>query len=120
MTNKLFIVRYVLFDNDFCEKIDEKVNDEIDTFFRNSSIESDNREGFDDIIDFDVIFAQNIDFFDVAKSVANKIIKRVDDEVSDEISDEVTNDFENEINSLNINDTSFLNINFASFVANFF
>ena len=113
MTNKLFIVKYVLFDVDFCEKINEKINDEIDALFKNSSIENDNREDFDDITNFDVIFAQNIDFCDIAKSVANKIIKRVDDEVNDEvndeINDEITNDFENKINSLN--NTSSQNIN---------
>ena len=101
MTNKSFIVIQNL--------VVKKVKNEIDAFLKNSSIESDNREDFDDVIDFDVIFVQNINFFDVIKSVANKIdlieinkiIKRIDNKVNDEINDEMTNDFENEINSLN-------------------
>ena len=52
-----------------------KKNDKIDAFLRNSSIENDNREDFDDIIDFDIIFARNFNFFDIAKNVANKINK---------------------------------------------
>ena len=78
---------------------------------KNSSIESDKRKSFDDIIDFNVIFAQNIYFFDVANDVANKIkIDKIIENVENEINDEVTNDFE----------TSSLNIDFSSFVANLF
>ena len=136
ITNKLFIVKYVFVDVDICEEI----------VLRNSSIESDNRENFDDI-NFETIFAQNIRFFDVAKSVVdnadnvnsikinkinsikinkinsmkvNKIMKKVDNEISDEIK----NCFENETISLNTNKTSSLenevNIYFKDFVANFF
>ena len=85
--------------------------------FEKSSVENDKRENFDDIIDFDAIFTQNICFFDVARDVANKIdsikinkiTKRVVDEVNNEINDEITNDFENKINSLD--NASLLNIN---------
>ena len=105
MTIKSFIVRYVLFDVDFCEKVDEEISD---AFSRNLDTDLDRRDGFDDSIDFEIIFAQNNCFFDVAKSVANKVdsievdkaMKRVDDEVSDEVSDEVADGFEGEIDSL--------------------
>ena len=110
MTNKSFIVKYVFVDID----IDENVDDEIDAFFKNSSIESDNREDFDNIIDFDAIFAQNIYFFNVAKSVANKIdsmkINKINstkffDEIESEVNDEVTNDFEDKLSSLDKDET---------------
>ena len=116
-----------MFDVDFCEKMN-KIKSEICAILKNSSVENDKREDFDDIINFDIIFAQNICFFDVTRNVANKINSmRFFDEIENEISDEVTNDFENfcenmtnNASSLNINDTSFLNVDFASFVANFF
>ena len=110
MTNRLFIVKYVFVDVD----VDKNVDDEVNALFRNSSIESDNREDFDDIINFDAIFAQNICFFDVAKSVANKInsmkVDKIDstkffDEVKNEVNDEVTSDFEDKLSSLDRNET---------------
>ena len=64
---------------------------------KNSSIESDKRENFDDIIDFDVIFAQNICFFDIANDVANKIkVNKIMKNVENKVNDEVKNCFENE------------------------
>ena len=81
------------------------------------NINLDRRESFDDIIDFDAIFAQNICIFDDAKRVANKtnsikineinsmkinkIMKKVENEINDEVSNEITSDFENKIISLN-------------------
>ena len=79
-------------------------------------------------MNFEFIFAQNICFFDVAKSIANKvnsikinkinsmkinkIMKNVENEINNEIKNEITNDFENicEIvtnnkNSLNVDKT---------------
>ena len=127
MTNKLFIVKYVLFNVDFCEKVN-KVESEIYAILKNSSIESDKREDFDDIIDFNVIFAQNINFFDVSKNVANKInsikinkidsikinkiMKKVDEKVSDEVKDCLENEINslNNANSLNINETILFNV----------
>ena len=93
---------------------------------KNSSIESDNREDFDDIIDFNVIFAQNICFFNVANKIneikinkinsikinkinfveVNKIMKNVENEVNDEIENFCEN-MTNNASSLNINKTSF-------------
>ena len=66
------MIKYILFDIDFCEKVNE-VKNEICAILKNSSIENDKRENFDDIIDFNIIFAQNICFFDVANNIANKI-----------------------------------------------
>ena len=98
----------------------------------------DKRESFNDIINFDIIFTQNICIFYVAKKVANKtnsikineinlikvnkIIKKVYNKVNDEISNEISNYFENKIENIfdETNNTNSLNINFASFVANFF
>ena len=128
MTNKLFIVKYVLFDVDFDKEINEEI---IDALFDNLRTNFDKRESFDDIINFDFIFAQNICFFDVAKSVANKInLIKVDkiisikifDEINDEVNDEVINDFENICENIFdvVNKSNSININFANFVANFF
>ena len=65
MTNKLFIVKYVFVDVD------------IKAIRKNSSIKSNKREDFNDIIDFDIIFAQNIRFFNVANNVANNIANKI-------------------------------------------
>ena len=119
MTNKLFIVKYVLFDINFYEKINEKVKNEIDTFFKNSNIESDNRDDFD-VINFETISTQDICFLNIAKSVANRAnsieINKIIENVENEVNDEVTNDFENKINSLNKDETTWLNIEIASIV----
>ena len=93
-----------MFDVDFCEKINEKIKNEIDAFFKNSSIESDNREDFDDIIVFDIIFAQNINFFDIVKKIANDVANKINSikvnkimkNLENEISDEIKDCFENE------------------------
>ena len=121
MTNKLFIVKYVFVDIDNSKNVDEILENEIDTLLRNSNIENDNRENFDDIIDFDIIDAQNICVFDIAKNVANEInkikINKTIKEIENEVSNEVKKTFEdicenvfdeaNNTNSLDINCTSF-------------
>ena len=76
----------------------------------------DKRENFDDDIDFDIIFTRNICFFDVANK-ANLI--KIFDEIKNEINNEITNDFEDFCEKVT-NNTRFLDVNFASFVANFF
>ena len=69
-------------------------------YFSNFDTNLDKRENFDDMSDFEIIFAQNICFFDIAKSVANKINSiKFFDEIKSEINDEITNDFENKISS---------------------
>ena len=118
ITNKLFIVKYVLFDN---IDVDAKIIAIFDTNLNK-------RESFDDIIDFNAIVIQNIEFFDVAKSVANKInstkinkiIESVENEINDEVNNKVINDFENvcenvfdeanNANSLDKNETISFNI----------
>ena len=136
MTNKLFIVKYILFDIDFCEKINEKKSDKIDAFLKNLNTSLNRRESFDDVNDFEIIFAQNICFFDVAKNVANKVnsikinkinsikINKVMKKVDNKINDEIKSCLENKTILLNTNETSSLeneiNICFASFIANFF
>ena len=123
MTNKLFIVKYVLFDVDFCKKVNEKKSDEIDTLLRNLSTNLNKRESFNDMSDFETIFAQNICFFDVANKIneikINKIMKEIDDEISDEVNDEMSDKVEkfceniaNKTISLNAIETNFLNIDF--------
>ena len=82
---------------------------------KNSSIESDNRENFDNIIDFDVIFAQNICFFDVSKNVANKIDSMKINKIMKKIDDEINDEIENVASKVDS-----LNIDFAIFVTNFF
>ena len=77
MTNKLFIVKYV-----FVVNINENENiNKNDAFSRNFDTRNDKRESFDEIIDFDIIVAQNICFFDVTSDIASKknSIKLVDE-----------------------------------------
>ena len=75
------------------------------------------------MMNFDIIFAQNICFFDVTNKIneikINKIMKKIDNEISDEISNEVNDKVEkfceniaNKTISLNAIETNFLNINF--------
>ena len=101
-----------MFNIDFCEKINE-IKNEICVILKNSSVENNKREDFNNIIDFDAIFAQDICFFDVAKNVANKInsikINKITKRIVNEINDKITNDFENKIDSLN--NASLLNVN---------
>ena len=83
---------------------------------KNSSIENDKRDDFDDI-NFEIIFAQNICFFDIANKIneikINKKMKKIDNEINDEIKKNFENIYENvfdetnNANSLNINCTSF-------------
>ena len=118
ITNKSFIVRYVLFNIDVDVEIDIDENDILSKKFRTNL---DKRESFDDA-NFDVICAQNICFFDVTNDVANNVnslklnvaskIKIVDEIKSVWI---VASLFANKINSLE-ND---VNTSFTSFVANF-
>ena len=121
--NKSFIVIQNLVDVDVDKNVDEKIDKKIDAFLKSSSIENDNRENFDDIIDFDAIFVQNICFFDVANKInsinVNKIIKNVENEINDEVNDEIIDDFEDIYENVT-NNASFLDINKTSFVANFF
>ena len=123
MTNKLFIVKYILFDINFCEKINEKKSNEINTFLRNLSTNLNKHESFNNIIVFNVIIAQNICVFDIAKNVANKInkikINKIIKSVKNKVNDEVNDDFKiicenvtNNTSSLNINFANVLNINF--------
>ena len=73
---------------------------------KNSNIKSDKRESFDDIIDFDIIFTQNICFFNVANDVANKIeINKIINNVKNKVNDEIKRVFEDKTNSLNKNET---------------
>ena len=67
---------------------DVKINDEIKTL----EIDFDNREDFDNIIDFDVTksIANNNWFFDIAKHVANET-NWFDIDVCDEIKSEICN-----------------------------
>ena len=115
MTNKSFIVKYIFVDVDVDENIDEKIKSKIDAFLRNSSIKSNNHENFDDI-DFEITFAQNICFFNIAKNIANKInsikINKIIKSVENKINDEIKKDFENicenvkdNASSLNVNET---------------
>ena len=101
MTNKLFIVKYAFFD-----EIDAKIIAIFD-------INLNRRESFDDT-SFEIIFAQNIRFFDVAKNVANNInsmkINKIMKNVENEIKDEVNDDFKNKMISLNKDETIWLNI----------
>ena len=53
MTNKLFIDKYIFVDND--TKINKDIKIKIDVFLKNSSIKSDKRKCFNDIIVFNII-----------------------------------------------------------------
>ena len=77
---------------------------------KNFNIESDKRKSFDNIIDFDIIVAQNIEFFDITSKIQSiklnvlidvKIVDEINNEVNDEVNEKVTNDFKNKINLLN-------------------
>ena len=75
------------------------------------------RESFNNINNFEIIFAQNFRFFNIANNVANnivynivnkinsikvnKIIKNVKNEVNNEVNNKITSNFKNKINLLN-------------------
>ena len=63
MTNKLFIVKYILFD------VDVDIDVDIDA---NIDASLDKQKSFDDA-NLDAIAIQNICFFDVANNVANNV-----------------------------------------------
>ena len=118
MTNKLFIVKYVF------------VNIDIEIMRKNSNINNDKRENFDNI-NFKTNFARNIYFFNILKNVVNKVntikinkmnLIKIFDEIKSEINDQIKvclkNTCENVFDA--IDKTSLLNINFVSFVANLF
>ena len=86
---------------------------------KNFNIESDKRKSFDNIIDFDIIVAQNIEFFDITSKIQSiklnvlidvKIVDEINNEVNDEVNEKVTNDFKNKINLLNEKKTIWLNV----------
>ena len=134
MTNKLFIIEYIFVDVNIDKNVNKKINKKISIFLRNSNIENNKREDFDDI-NFETIFAQKIYFFDIAKNVANKInsikINKINTtklnkiiNVENKVNDKVKNYLENKTILLNTNKTNSLknevNICFTSFIANFF
>ena len=81
MTNKLLIVKYILFNIDVDIDIDI---DENNAFSRNLSTNLDRRDDFDDA-NFDIIVAQNICVFDVANKIRSTKLNISIDDVIDEV-----------------------------------
>ena len=106
MTNKSFIVKYA-----FIVDIDKNE-------YKNFDINLDKRETFDDI-NVEAIIAQNINFLNIANKIRSTKLNISINNVVDEIKKIwiIASLFANEINSLE-NEIN-IDINFASFFANF-
>ena len=49
------MIKYIIFDIDFCEKVNKEKSDKINIFLRNFDTDLNKRESFNDI-DFEIIF----------------------------------------------------------------